>query len=126
MQQGLNTRRGRVFGTHALRRGGVVLQYNRATTSRTPIHRRITICDRHCKASLVWFSFEFFHMNMKYTWLILASCSVLVLAELLPTTLAVPYSDDGKLRKLLIFNITRIGGSVGQNFTNSNTILNTI
>lgn len=33
---------------------------------------------------------------MKYTWLVLASCMVLVLAELLPGTAAGPYLDDGK------------------------------
>lgn len=33
---------------------------------------------------------------MKYTWLILASCLVIVLAELVPATQAGPYVDDGE------------------------------
>ena len=38
---------------------------------------------------------------MKYTWLVLASCVVLVLAELLPGTSAGPYLEDGEFEKFL-------------------------
>jgi hypothetical protein len=36
---------------------------------------------------------------MKYTWLVLASCTVMVLAELLPGATAGPYLEDGESHK---------------------------
>lgn len=40
---------------------------------------------------------------MKYTWLMLASCLVLVLAELVPAAQAGPYIDDGEFPDLFLF-----------------------
>ncbi|XP_018570477.1 uncharacterized protein LOC108910374 isoform X2 [Anoplophora glabripennis] len=63
--------------------------YIRVPTPRMLILRQNTTCDTSC---LVYFSLV--RYEMKYTWLMLASCLVLVLAELVPAAQAGPYVDD--------------------------------
>lgn len=49
------------------------------------------------------FRFSFRILDMKYTWLILTSCLLLVLAELVTPAQAGPYLDEGKSLMRFLF-----------------------
>lgn len=95
MQQGLNISRGRVAMERMLY-GGAALSCSITAPRRRgrPFIGENPSVTLHSVFSLVFV--RIISRNMKYTWLVLAACMVLVLAELLPGAAAGPYLDDGE------------------------------